>query len=73
MLPKLIVLCPQFERLFAIGFEGRTDKRDARKLASALTEFSLEWLSGVAYEDIPEKAVPPVCCRHQSQPLFAQI
>ncbi|KAK5047193.1 hypothetical protein LTR84_006715 [Exophiala bonariae] len=48
-----------FERLFAIGFEGRTDKRDARKLASALTGFAIEWLPGVSSADIPEKAVPP--------------
>ncbi len=50
----------QFQKVFAINMESRTDKKDTRTLAAALTGFDIEWLPGVAYEDVSQKAAPPV-------------
>ncbi|OIW26394.1 hypothetical protein CONLIGDRAFT_662915 [Coniochaeta ligniaria NRRL 30616] len=47
-----------FARVFAVGLPERSDKRDALALASALTGFRVDWISGVRGESIPDKAVP---------------
>jgi hypothetical protein len=57
----------QFQKVFAISMESRTDKRDTRTLAAALTGFDIEWLPGVAFEDVSEKAAPPVRMRQPPQ------
>ncbi len=51
---------PQFQKIYAIGFEGRTDKRDAKALASSFTGFDIDWVPAVAFEDVSPKAAPPV-------------
>lgn len=46
-----------FEKVFAIGFKGRTDKHDAITVASSLSEFDVTWADAVRFEDIPKKAI----------------
>lgn len=47
-----------FEKVFSIGLNERTDKRDAMTLMSSLTGFDIEWIEGVRPGNIPDKAVP---------------
>lgn len=51
----------QFERVFAIGFEDRMNKRDAMTIGASLSGMKLEWIDGVRWKDINEKAYPAVC------------
>jgi hypothetical protein len=47
-----------FEKVFSIGLNERTDKRDALTLMSSLTGFDIEWIEGVRPGNIADKAVP---------------
>lgn len=47
-----------FEKVYAVGLNERTDKRDAMALMSAMTGFDIEWFNGVKPAEIPDKAVP---------------
>ncbi|KAK5070589.1 hypothetical protein LTR51_007623 [Lithohypha guttulata] len=46
-----------FQKVFAIGFENRVDKRDAITIGSSLSEFDVDWSGGVRFADIPKKAI----------------
>lgn len=47
-----------FEKVFVIGLQERSDKRDAMELMAAASEFSIDWINGVKPSSIPSKAVP---------------
>ncbi|KAJ5084852.1 LPS glycosyltransferase [Penicillium alfredii] len=47
-----------FERIFAIGFSNRMDKRDAVTVGASIAGLDLEWMEGVRAADIPEKGYP---------------
>jgi hypothetical protein len=57
----------QFEHIYAIGFQARTDKRDLLTLAASETGFKVEWLEGVKPEDLLQKAMPNVCFLNMAQ------
>ncbi|KAJ5217945.1 uncharacterized protein N7498_000044 [Penicillium cinerascens] len=48
----------QFEHVYAIGFKGRTDKRDFLTLAASVTGFKVEWIEGVKPGGLLQKAMP---------------
>ncbi|KKA20905.1 hypothetical protein T310_5045 [Rasamsonia emersonii CBS 393.64] len=48
----------QFQKVFAIGFPQRTDKRDAMILASSLTDFVIDWIDAVSPDDIWNSSYP---------------
>ncbi|RVX73037.1 hypothetical protein B0A52_02163 [Exophiala mesophila] len=48
-----------FQKVFAIGFAERTDKRDAKTLASSFTDIDIDWLPAVSFEQVSPKAAPP--------------
>lgn len=48
----------QFQRIHAISFPERSDKRDALVLASSFGEFDIEWADAVSFESIAPKAAP---------------
>lgn len=47
-----------FEKVFVIGLQERSDKRDAMELMAAASGFSIDWINGVKPSSIPHKAVP---------------
>lgn len=47
-----------FEKVFVIGLQERSDKRDAMELMAATSGFSIDWINGVKPSSIPNKAVP---------------
>ena len=48
----------QFQKIFVINLPTRTDRRDAMTLAGALTGLDLDWIDGVAGDQIDDKAFP---------------
>ncbi|CAL5874770.1 uncharacterized protein PFLUO_LOCUS9072 [Penicillium psychrofluorescens] len=57
-----------FERVFAIGFEDRMDKRDAMTIGASLSGMKLEWIEGVRWKDINEKAYPAGWDKRRNNP-----
>ncbi|KXS93663.1 hypothetical protein AC579_10299 [Pseudocercospora musae] len=47
-----------FQKVFAIGLPGRTDKRDMMTLSAGITGLDIEWWPGIMGEDVPKKAIP---------------
>ncbi|KAI0157929.1 glycosyltransferase family 25 protein [Hypoxylon sp. FL1284] len=47
-----------FEKVFVIGLNERSDKRDALTLMSSLTDFKLSWIDGVLGKTMSDKALP---------------
>ncbi|KAJ5168012.1 uncharacterized protein N7482_003606 [Penicillium canariense] len=47
-----------FERVFAIGFSDRMDKRDAMTTGASLLDMDLEWIEGVRASEMNDKAYP---------------
>lgn len=50
----------QFEKILAIGFPDRTDKRDAITLAGSVLGIDVDWVDGVDYKTMSPKAYPAV-------------
>lgn len=55
----------QFEKIFAISFPERTDKRDSLIVASSFTGFDIEFSDGVSFESVNPKAAPAVSALSQ--------
>ena len=51
----------QFEKILAIGFSDRSDKRDAITLGASYTGLDLDWIEAVRSQDMNPKAYPAVC------------
>ncbi|KIV96149.1 hypothetical protein PV10_00052 [Exophiala mesophila] len=47
-----------FEKIIAIGFPSRTDRRDAVILGASFTKMEVEWEAGVSFEEVPVNAAP---------------
>ncbi|ORY13084.1 hypothetical protein BCR34DRAFT_481719, partial [Clohesyomyces aquaticus] len=48
-----------FEKILVINAPWRTDRKDAFSIAASYSGLSVEWIDGVAVDDIVEKAYPP--------------
>lgn len=60
-IPDANIIIKQFEKIFAIGFPDRTDKRDAITLAASILDLDVDWIDGVDYRTMNPKAYPAVC------------
>jgi hypothetical protein len=49
-----------FQRAFTISLSERTDKRDLSTLAASFAGFQVEYVPGVKYDDVIDKAAPSV-------------
>ncbi|KAF5854720.1 hypothetical protein ETB97_000469, partial [Aspergillus alliaceus] len=47
-----------FEKVFAIGFQGRTDKHDAMTMGASVTGFTIHWMEAVDPGQMLDKAYP---------------
>jgi hypothetical protein len=63
-LSKAVTHKQQFERILAISLPERSDHRDALTLASAVSDFHIEFVDGVRGESVPEKALPSIHTEH---------
>ena len=50
----------QFEKILAIGFSERSDKRDAITLGASYTGLEMDWIEAVRSQDMNPKAYPAV-------------
>ncbi|KIW12219.1 hypothetical protein PV08_09495 [Exophiala spinifera] len=48
----------QFEKIFAISMPSRSDKRDSVAVQASLTNFDVEFVDGVAGDEVDKKALP---------------
>ncbi|KAF2465414.1 uncharacterized protein BDR25DRAFT_294919 [Lindgomyces ingoldianus] len=48
-----------FQKIFVINAPWRTDRKDSISIAASYSGLSLDWVDGVAAENILEKAYPP--------------
>ncbi|KAF2493245.1 hypothetical protein BU16DRAFT_465319, partial [Lophium mytilinum] len=48
-----------FQKIFVLNLPSRTDRRDSMSLAAALSILQIEYIDGVAGDDVLEKVLPP--------------
>jgi hypothetical protein len=49
----------QFAKILVINLPSRTDRRDSMSLSATLSDLQMEYVDGVAGDDVFEKVLPP--------------